>query len=194
MKAKIADFGLSTRIYVHTSERKGQKENVVPFRWAAIEVIQGKTAIKEYSDVWSYGVFMWEIYYLGAAVPYGDKKEFADIIEFLRRGHRLNKPPLCPENIYGLMVDCWHDNYLNRPRFKQLKSQLQTFDQESPIIPNPVQPNNLTYTELANVNGANTIEMDTMAHTNRPQLVLERQMSTMNEYTVESRVLTRVTN
>ena len=83
MKAKIADFGLSTRIYVHTSERKGQIENVFPFRWAAIEVIQGKTAIKEYSDVWSYGVFMWEIFYLGAAVPYGDKKNFKEIIEFL---------------------------------------------------------------------------------------------------------------
>ena len=188
MKVKIADFGLSTRIYVHTTERKGPIENVVPFRWAAIEVIQGKTAIKEYSDVWSYGVLIWEIFYLGAAIPYGDKKEFEDIIEFLQRGHRLNKPPLCPENIYDVMLDCWHDNYLYRPRFKQLKSQLQTFDQErrSPIIPNPVQPNNLTYTELANVNGSNTIEMDTMAHTNRPQLVLERQMSTMNEYTVRA--------
>ena len=196
MKAKIADFGLSTRIYVHTTERKGPIENVVPFRWAAIEIIQGKTAIKEYSDVWSYGVLIWEIFYLGAAVPYGDKKEFEDIIEFLQRGHRLNKPPLCPENIYDVMLDCWHDNYLYRPRFKQLKSQLQTFDQErrSPIIPNPVQPNILTYTKLANVNGSNTIEMDTMAHTNRPQLVLERQMSKMNEYTVESRVLTRITN
>ena len=88
MKAKIADFGLSTRIYVHTSERKGHIKNVVPFRWAAIEVIQGKTAIKEYSDVWSYGVFMWEIFYHGSAVPYGDKKEFEEIIEFLQRGQR----------------------------------------------------------------------------------------------------------
>ena len=150
MKVKIADFGLSTRIYVHTSERKGQKENMVPFRWAAIEVIQGKTAIKEYSDVWSYGVFMWEIFYLGAAVPYGDKKEFEDIIEFLRRGYRLNKPPLCPENIYGLMVDCWHDNYLNRPRFKQLKIQLKTFDpdRQTSIIPNTIQQNNLVVNNL----------------------------------------------
>ena len=82
MKAKIADFGLSSRIYVHTSERKGQKENVVPFRWAAIEVIQGKTAIKEYSDVWSYGVFMWEIFYLGAAVPYGKKKNLQISLNF----------------------------------------------------------------------------------------------------------------
>ena len=165
MKAKIADFGLSTRIYVHTTERKGPIENAIPFRWAAIEVIQGKTAIKEYSDVWSYGVLIWEIFYLGTAIPYGDKEEFEDIIKFLKRGHRLNKPPLCPENIYDVMLDCWHDNYLYRPRFKQLKSQLQTFDQErhSPIIQNPVQPNN---TDLANVNGANTIEMNTRADTN----------------------------
>ena len=153
MKAKIADFGLSTRIYVHTSERKGQTENVIPFRWAAIEVIQGKTAIKEYSDVWSYGVFMWEIFYLGAGIPYGDKQEFEEIIAFLQRGHRLNKPPLCPENVYGLMLECWQDNYLDRPRFKQLKSQLKTFDPETPIVPNPIQhnnlcPNNLTYLEL----------------------------------------------
>ena len=86
-----------------------------------------------------------------------------------------------------MMLDCWDNNYLYRPRFKQLKSQLKTFDQEkcSPIIPNTIQPDNLTYTdtELANVDGANAIEMDTMALTNRPQLVLERQMSTMNEYT-----------
>ena len=157
MKAKIADFGLSTRIYVHTTKRKGPIENVIPFRWAAIEVIQGKTAIKEYSDVWSYGVLIWEIFYLGAAVPYGDKKEFEDIIEFLQRGHRLNKPPLCPENIYNMMLDCWHDNYLYRPTFKQLKSQLKTFDLERQIsiIPNPIQQNNfgvnnLTYFELLN--------------------------------------------
>ena len=152
MKAKIADFGLSTRIYVHTTERKGPIENAIPFRWAAIEVIQGKTAIKEYSDVWSYGVLIWEIFYLGTAIPYRDKEEFEDIIKFLKRGHRLNKPPLCPENIYDVMLDCWHDNHLYRPRFKQLKSQLQTFDQErsSPIILNPIQPNNLTITELAN--------------------------------------------
>ena len=152
MKAKIADFGLSTRIYVHTTERKGPIENVVPFRWAAIEVIQGKTAIKEYSDVWSYGVFMWEIFYLGAGIPYGDKQEFEEIIAFLQRGHRLNKPPLCPENVYGLMLECWHDNYLDRPRFKQLKIQLKTFDsgRQTPITPNSILQNNLTYLELLN--------------------------------------------
>ena len=155
MKAKIADFGLSTRIYFNSTERKGPVENMVPIYWAALEVLQGRAAIIEYSDVWSYGVFMWEVFYLGSAVPYGDKKDFEEILDFLRKGHRLSKPPLCPEYIYDLMLDCWHDNHLYRPRFKQLKSQLKTFDfvRQTPIIPNPNQQNNsgannLTYTEL----------------------------------------------
>ena len=157
MKAKIADFGLSTRIYFNSTERKGPVENMVPIHWAALEVLQGRAAIIEYSDVWSYGVFMWEVFYLGSAVPYGDKKDFEEIVDFLQKGHRLNKPPICPEYIYDLMLDCWHDNHLYRPRFKQLKSQLKTFDLERQIsiIPNPIQQNNLgvnnlTYLELLN--------------------------------------------
>ena len=107
-------------------ERKGPVENtMVPIQWAALEVLQGRAAIIEYSDVWSYGVFMWEVFYLGSAFPYGDKKDFAEILDFLRKGHRLSKPPECPEYIYDLMLDCWHDNHLYRPRFKQLKSRTQ---------------------------------------------------------------------
>ena len=148
MKAKIADFGLSTRIYFNTKERKGPVENMVPIHWAALEVLQGKAAIIECSDVWSYGVFMWEVFYLGSAVPYGDKKDFEEILGFLQRGHRLSKPPMCPQYIYDLMLDCWHDNHLYRPRFKQLKIQLKTFDPETPIVPNPIQHNNLCSNNL----------------------------------------------
>ena len=150
-KAKIADFGLSTRIYFNTTERKGPVENMVPIHWAALEVLQGRAAIIEYSDVWSYGVFMWEIFYMGSAVPYGDKKEFEEILDFLQKGHRLSKPPMCPEYIYDLMLDCWHANHLYRPTFSQLKSQLKTFvlEIQSPTIPDPVQHNNITYLDLS---------------------------------------------
>ena len=44
-KAKVADFGLSTRIYLHTSEQKGSKQNVVPVKWSAYEVLKNKGAI-----------------------------------------------------------------------------------------------------------------------------------------------------
>ena len=149
-KAKIADFGLSTRIYFNTTERKGPVENMIPIRWAALEVLQGSAAIIEFSDVWSFGVFMWELFYLGSAVPYGDKKEYDEILDFLQKGHRLKKPPMCPEYIYDLMLDCWFDKHLYRPTFKQLKSQLKTVVPEihSPQILDPVQQNNLTYLDV----------------------------------------------
>ena len=100
---------------------------------------------------------MWEVFYVGSAVPYGDKKDFEEILDFLRKGHRLSKPPLCPEYIYDLMLDCWQENHLYRKSFQQLKSQLKTFDskRQTPIVPNPIHnnnlcSNNLTYLELLN--------------------------------------------
>ena len=139
MKAKIADFGLSIRIYSEKSTyavRKGKKDQSIPFRWAATEVLRGETAIKEYSDVWSFGVLMWEIFYLGFAVPYGDKKEYEEVVNFLQEGNRLNKPPLCPPYIYDLMLDCWNEDYLLRPVFLHLKDQLEKSESKKYSIPN----------------------------------------------------------
>ena len=125
-KAKIADFGLSTRIYIHTTERKGSKQNMVPFRWAAFEVLTKGTTIIEYSDVWSFGVLVWEIFHLGAAIPYGDN-DCEEIIKFLKNGSRLGQPPLCPQYVYDLMAGCWTENYNRRPTFLQLKTKLCDF-------------------------------------------------------------------
>ena len=130
MKAKISDFGLSTRIYIKTHERKGHKQNIVPFRWTAPEVLLNGTPIKEFGDVWSFGVFVWEVFQLGCTIPYGDKSEFEEIIEFLNNGHRLCKPTLCPQYIYDLMLECWSENYLCRPTFLELKNQLIKFAPE----------------------------------------------------------------
>ena len=154
MKAKITDFGLSSRIYVNTSERKEPKDNVVPFRWIAYEIFQGKTAIKEFSDVWSYGVLMWEIFHLGSAVPYGDKKRFEEVIEFLQNGDRLSKPPMCPQDIYDLMLECWMENYLYRPTFSQLKNQLKNFvpKKHSPSSAPDEGHKNLLYTDIQHDN------------------------------------------
>ena len=116
-RAKIADFGLAARIYLNTLERKGPSENMVPVAWTALEVLCGNTSIIESSDVWSFGVFMWEVFYLGSAFPYGDKKGFEEIIAFLQRGQRLEKPPLCPKYVHELMLEFWSENHLYRARF-----------------------------------------------------------------------------
>ena len=160
MKAKIADFGLSSRIYVNTSERKEPKDNVVPFRWVAYEIFLGKTAIKEFSDVWSYGVLIWEIFHLGSAVPYGDKKRFEEVIEFLQNGGRLSKPPMCPQDIYDLMLECWMENYLNRPTFSQLQSQLKKFFSKKHSLTRPTigSHENLRYTEIQHEDLSSDVE------------------------------------
>ena len=153
MMAKIADFGLSTRIYSEKSTysvRKGKKDQSIPFRWAATEVLQGEMAIKEYSDVWSFGVLMWEIFYLGFAVPYGDKKECKEVVNFLQEGNRLNKPPLCPPYIYNLMLDCWNQDYLLRPVFLHLKEQLKKLESKNYSIQNcnAESRENFTYLQM----------------------------------------------
>ena len=95
-----------------------------------------------------------------------------------------------------MMLDCWDNNYLYRPRFKQLKSQLQTFDrninegkeEKDTIHDENIEKSSTDHQMLEITNGANPIEMESMAHTNRTELVLERQTSMMNEYTEESKM------
>ena len=127
MMAKVADFGLSARLYTHSTEKKGAKQGCFPFRWAAYEVLQTGTSFKELSDVWSFGVFLWEMFHLGSAIPYADKKQPGEIIEFLQNDNRLSKPESCPQNIYDIMLECWQEKHLKRPTFSQMKKQLKHF-------------------------------------------------------------------
>ena len=128
MKAKVADFGLSTRLYSNTSEKKETRQGIFPSRWAAYEVLQTKASILELSDVWSFGVLMWEVFHLGSAIPYGLYYSEAKIIEFLKNGYRLSKPELCPQYIYDIMLQCWQERHLTRPTFQELKNQLKIFE------------------------------------------------------------------
>ena len=130
-KAKVSDFGLAARIYTlegEISEIKEAKHGVFPFRWAAYEVLETGTAIKESSDVWSFGVLVWEIFHLGCALPYGDKNTYQEVKEFVQKGYRLSKPDYCPKNIHDLMLDCWQKSHLERPTFSQLKSLMTNFN------------------------------------------------------------------
>ena len=70
---------------------------------------------------------MWEVFHLGSAMPYHNILGGTKIIEFLRNGHRLSKPELCPQYIYDIMLECWQERHLTRPTFLQLKSQLKSF-------------------------------------------------------------------
>ena len=70
--AKVADFGLANRIYCKPNgdEQFGACKKIFPLRWSAYEILRDGIAILEKSDVWSFGILIWELFYLGAAMPY----------------------------------------------------------------------------------------------------------------------------
>ena len=130
LNAKVADFGLSSRIYHKRTEgnqRSGANQDTFPFRWSAYEMLRTGVAILEKSDVWSFGIFMWEIFYLGAAMPYAGISALPELVTFLETSQRLEKPPLCPQSLYDLMLWCWGQLYHFRPTFSEIQQELTDF-------------------------------------------------------------------
>ncbi|XP_068734214.1 fibroblast growth factor receptor 2-like isoform X2 [Montipora capricornis] len=117
---KIADFGLARDIYEKKQYLKlGEAD--LPLRWMAIEsIFQGITTTL--SDVWSFGILLWEIVTLGAN-PYPAMKR-DDLIEQLRVGYRMPKPPFCSDELYAIMWQCWQTDPESRPTFLELGKTL----------------------------------------------------------------------
>lgn len=121
-RLKISDFGLSRNgIYVTTRSKK------VPLRWLSIEAIR-RSLYSSKSDVWAFGVVLWEIGTLGK-FPYEGMDNTA-LLSFLMSGGRLKKPENCSEKLYGVMQRCWAENPLERPAFADLIRVLQEPEQK----------------------------------------------------------------
>ena len=122
-----------------------------PIAWLAYEVLRGKR--KEYaSDVWSFAVYLWEVWQLGFGHPYGHLRkrgaignkslilcnlkmyiftfplfpiDVPELLQFLWNGHRLAMPELCPDQVFQIMMQCWNLDHFKRPSFEELKVQLE---------------------------------------------------------------------
>ena len=129
----MADFGFSSRLYfeIDGKETKGASKDKFPFHSSAYEILKDGTAILEKSDIWSFGILMWEVFYLGTALPYADiiadRSGLSNLVNSLKLGQRLEKPPLCPKRLYNLMLRCWELNNQVRPTFSIVKEKLQDF-------------------------------------------------------------------
>ena len=129
LKAKVADFGLASRLYMrtHGNQRRGANQDTFPFHCSAFEILKTGIAIIEKSDVWSFGILMWEIFYLAEALPYADIAGLPELVNYLETGQRLEKPPLCPQSLYDMMLWCWNQQYQFRPTFFEIKRELEKF-------------------------------------------------------------------
>ncbi|XP_007662302.2 vascular endothelial growth factor receptor 1 isoform X1 [Ornithorhynchus anatinus] len=118
---KICDFGLARDIYKNPDYvRKGDAR--LPLKWMAPESIFDKVYSTQ-SDVWSYGVLLWEIFSLGAS-PYPGVQIDEDFCSRLKEGTRMRAPEFATAEIYQTMLDCWHRNPEERPRFNELVEKL----------------------------------------------------------------------
>ncbi|XP_061750286.1 hepatocyte growth factor receptor [Nerophis ophidion] len=119
---KVADFGLARDVYDKEYYSVHNKSGVkLPVKWMALESLQTHKFTSK-SDVWSFGVLLWELMTRGAP-PYSDVSSF-DITVFLLQGRRLLQPEFCPDALYALMVDCWHPKSEHRPSFSELASRI----------------------------------------------------------------------
>ncbi|CAH1731189.1 unnamed protein product [Aphis gossypii] len=118
---KISDFGLARDIQNQEYYRK-TTDGKLPLKWMAPEALFLGVYTNQ-SDVWSYGVLLWEIMTLGGT-PYPFVPNVEQLFTLLQSGYRMEKPYYCSREMYLIMQNCWNNNPKNRPKFNELVESL----------------------------------------------------------------------
>ena len=127
---KLADFGLSRSLY-QAQYYRIQGNAILPIRWMATKCYYGK--FSEKTDVWSFGVTMWELFTLAKEQPYADMKDKELIADAMKGAQRqlLSRPNACPEPIFQIMMQCWVTEPEPRATFESLCDQLMAINELS---------------------------------------------------------------
>uniref|UniRef100_A0A8C1H5S6 receptor protein-tyrosine kinase n=1 Tax=Cyprinus carpio carpio TaxID=630221 RepID=A0A8C1H5S6_CYPCA len=118
---KVSDFGLSRVLEDDPEAAYTTRGGKIPIRWTAPEAIAYRKFTSA-SDVWSYGIVMWEVMSYGER-PYWQMSN-QDVIKAVEENYRLPGPMDCPTALYHLMMDCWQKDRNSRPKFEEIVSIL----------------------------------------------------------------------
>ncbi|XP_030634411.1 ephrin type-A receptor 4 [Chanos chanos] len=118
---KVSDFGMSRVLEDEPEGTYTTRGGKIPIRWTAPEAIAYRKFTSA-SDVWSYGIVMWEVMSYGER-PYWDMSN-QDVIKAVEEGYRLPGPMECPVSLHQLMLDCWQRERADRPKFSQIVNML----------------------------------------------------------------------
>ena len=118
---KIAGFIMACIV---TDEDTTEQRKLLYAKWTAPEAFfYNRFSIK--SDVWSYGIFLWELITYGRR-PYPGMPNKEVPVE-LKMGYRMPRPLSCPDSLYRIMRDCWKDDPEERPTFEHLKYHMENY-------------------------------------------------------------------
>ena len=122
---KVASLGVAKNIY-ESHYFRVQGKMLLPIRWMATECFNGK--FSEKSDVWAFGVTMWELFTLAKQLPYRHLSDEEVIHNSLKREFRQfpTRSSSCPESVYDIMERCWVQDFNERITFRELHTLLQT--------------------------------------------------------------------
>eukprot|EP00118_Oscarella_pearsei_P010492 m.64686 g.64686 ORF g.64686 m.64686 type:complete len:723 (+) comp35271_c0_seq1:132-2300(+) len=158
LEVKVGDFGLAKEMHEDLYYRLGTPTKL-PVKWMAIESLNDQIFTLS-TDVWSFGVTVWEILSLGK-MPYPGVANH-ELTEYLIRGMRPQKPDICNDDIFDLMRSCWAVNAAERPTFSQIvvllskqsdgEEDLPSYENFSPI--SQTAPPLTRQTTMSSANGS----------------------------------------
>eukprot|EP01136_Pigoraptor_vietnamica_P012442 Opistho-1_new@52368 len=148
---KVADFGMSKSVSAERNYFRLTQKEKMPVKWMAPEALNERR-FTEQSDVWGYGVTLWELFSFGA-VPWAGIP-IAELRALIRRGDRLAQPPSCSDAMYDVLRQCWAFEAKARPSFAEIREAIGTatttmLSQEHEMVPTS-QEKSLTVRDRTN--------------------------------------------
>ena len=133
---KIADFGLSRDVYASDYYKVGSGSACLPIRWMPPEsLLYGRFTVK--SDVWSFGVLMWEVFTFGTQPYFGASNQ--EVIDNIRGLILLECPLLCSQGMYNVMLECWQKMPVKRPHMDEILQSLEKLQRDDVTVVNNVE-------------------------------------------------------